>query len=130
MQAGTGKTSASGTRVPRYGILALVGSFNLHTGAHAVVTMSIDGMHETKQVPNAIGPVEAIYQAIGECVGPNNFKLKKYDVHASAPGTEANALVEVEVSEQGRTASGKGSHPNTMIASAYAYVEAINALRS
>ena len=43
-------------------------------------------------------------------------------------GTDAQAKVSVRLEENGRTVTGKGSDTDTMVAAAYAYVNALNKL--
>src|SRR3546814_15435343 len=54
--------------------------------------------------------------------------LERYEVHAVTGGTDAQAEVSVLLSEDGRTVRGRGAHVDTMVASARAYVTALNKL--
>jgi 2-isopropylmalate synthase len=54
--------------------------------------------------------------------------LERYEVHAVTGGTDAQAEVSVLLSEDGRTTRGRGAHHDTMVASARAYVNALNKL--
>jgi len=47
-------------------------------------------------------------------------------VHAVTGGTDAQAEVSVLLSENGRTTRGRGAHHDTLVASARAYVNALN----
>ena len=49
-------------------------------------------------------------------------------MHAVTEGTDAQAEVSVRLSENGRSVTGKGADPDTMVASARAYVAALNKL--
>jgi 2-isopropylmalate synthase len=54
--------------------------------------------------------------------------LELYQVHAVTEGTDAQAEVSVRLSEQGRTVTAKGADPDTLVASAKAYLGALNKL--
>ena len=49
-------------------------------------------------------------------------------VHAVTQGTDAQAEVSVLLAEEGRTVRGTGAHNDTLVASARAYVNALNKL--
>ena len=54
--------------------------------------------------------------------------LQLYQVHAVTQGTDAQAEVTVRLEEDGKTVNGQGAHTDTMVASARAYVNALNKL--
>ena len=54
--------------------------------------------------------------------------LELYQVNAVTEGTDAQATVSVRLSEAGLVATGKASDPDTLVASARAYVHALNKL--
>ena len=51
-------------------------------------------------------------------------------MHAVTEGTDAQAEVSVRLSEQGRAVTAKGADPDTLVASAKAYLGALNKLMS
>ncbi len=51
-----------------------------------------------------------------------------FQVGAVTAGTDAQATVSVRLEENGRTVTGKGSDTDTIVAAAYAYVNALNKL--
>jgi 2-isopropylmalate synthase len=69
--------------------------------------------------------VDAIFNAI-HALAPHESKLELYQVHAVTEGTDAQAEVTVRLSEDGNVVSGKGADPDTLVASARAYVAALN----
>ncbi len=73
------------------------------------------------------GPVDAIFRAIHELY-PHSASMQLYQVHAVTEGTDAQANVSVRLEEDGRTVTGKGADTDTMVASAFAYVNALNKL--
>jgi 2-isopropylmalate synthase len=73
------------------------------------------------------GPVDATFNAIRELV-PHSATLKLYQVHAVTEGTDAQAGVTVRLEEDGKTVMGQGADTDTLVASARAYVNALNKL--
>jgi 2-isopropylmalate synthase len=71
--------------------------------------------------------VDATFNAIARLV-PHQAKLALYQVHAVTEGTDAQAEVTVRLEENGRSVNGLGAHPDTLVASARAYVNALNRL--
>jgi 2-isopropylmalate synthase len=59
-------------------------------------------------------------------LAPHDAKLELFQVHAVTEGTDAQAEVSVRLSEDGNVVSGKGADPDTLVASARAYVAALN----
>jgi 2-isopropylmalate synthase len=51
-------------------------------------------------------------------------------VHAVTQGTDAQAEVSVRLAENGRAVTAKGADPDTLVASAKAYLGALNKLMS
>jgi 2-isopropylmalate synthase len=94
----------------------------------ATLSLDIDGKHVTTQ-STGNGPVDAIFNAIRALV-PHQAKLELYQVHAVTEGTDAQAEVSVRLSEQGRSFTAKGADPDTLVASAKAYLGALNKLMS
>jgi 2-isopropylmalate synthase len=94
----------------------------------ATLSLDIDGKHVTTQsIGN--GPVDAIFNAIHTLV-PHEAKLELYQVHAVTEGTDAQAEVSVRLSQDGRAVTSKGADPDTLVASAKAYLGALNKLTS
>ena len=92
----------------------------------ATLTLDIEGNHITKQAVGN-GPVDAIFNAIHALV-PHTATLELYQVHAVTQGTDAQAEVSVRLSEAGKSVTAKGADPDTMVASARAYIAALNKL--
>jgi 2-isopropylmalate synthase len=55
-------------------------------------------------------------------------KLSLYQVHAVTEGTDAQATVSVRVEENGKSTVGQAANTDTLVASAEAYINAINKL--
>src|SRR5262244_1103727 len=73
------------------------------------------------------GPVDATFNCIKAMV-PHDATLELYQVHAVTEGTDAQAEVSVRLSENGKSVTSKGADPDTLVASANAYLGALNKL--
>jgi 2-isopropylmalate synthase len=94
----------------------------------ATLALDIDGRQVTTQ-STGNGPVDAIFNAIHALV-PHEAKLELYQVHAVTEGTDAQAEVSVRLAQDGRSVTAKGADPDTLVASAKAYLGALNKLTS
>jgi 2-isopropylmalate synthase len=75
------------------------------------------------------GPVDAMFKAIKALVpSAQEAELKLYQVHAVTAGTDAQAEVTVRLEREGRIVSGHGADVDTLVASAKAYIDAVNRL--
>ncbi len=92
----------------------------------ATLTLDIEGKHHTVQATGN-GPVDATFNAIKALV-PNETTLELYQVHAVTEGTDAQAEVSVRLAENGKSVTAKGADPDTLVASAKAYLGALNKL--
>ncbi len=92
----------------------------------ATLTLSVDGVHTTVQA-SGNGPVDATFNAIRDIV-PHEATLLLYQVHAVTEGTDAQGEVSVKLQEGDKIAIGRGANPDTIVASARAYVHALNKL--
>ena len=91
----------------------------------AILTLDVEGEEKTV-TSRGNGPVDALFNAIRLIVPHESSVLERYEVHAVTGGTDAQAEVSVLLSENGRTTRGRGAHQDTMVASAKAYVNALN----
>ncbi len=72
-----------------------------------------------------VGPVDAVFAAIRKITG-TNYDLLKYVVQSITGGTDAQGEVTVQLQYKGRSALGRGAHPDILVASAKAYINALN----
>ncbi|MGR3659675.1 MAG: 2-isopropylmalate synthase [Paracoccaceae bacterium] len=92
----------------------------------ADLTLEIDGTkHQFKAEGD--GPVDATFKAVKHMF-PHNAHLQLYQVHAVTEGTDAQATVSVRMEEEGRVVTGQSADTDTVVASAKAYVSALNKL--
>jgi 2-isopropylmalate synthase len=75
------------------------------------------------------GPVDATFNAIKALV-PHEAVLELYQVHAVTEGTDAQAEVSVRLSADNRSVTSRAADPDTLVASAQAYLGALNKLLS
>ena len=73
------------------------------------------------------GPVDATFNAI-KALTFDTQHLQLYQVHAVTQGTDAQAEVTVRLEENGKTVMGQGADTDTLVASARAYINALNKL--
>lgn len=71
------------------------------------------------------GPVDASYKAIEEIV-QSNTELELYSVNNITSGTDSQGEVNVRLEKGGRIVSGQGADTDIVIASAKAYINALN----
>jgi len=92
----------------------------------ATLTLDVAGQHITKEATGD-GPVDATFNAIHMIV-PHEAKLQLYQVSAVTEGTDAQAEVSVRLENDEIMVTGRGAETDTMVASAKAYVSALNKL--
>ena len=92
----------------------------------AELTMLIDDMEKT-ETATGDGPVDATFNAV-KALHPHSARLQLYQVHAVTEGTDAQATVSVRMEEEGNIATGQSADTDTVVASAKAYVNALNRL--
>jgi 2-isopropylmalate synthase len=90
--------------------------------------LMIDGhLRTAKKEGN--GPVDAMFKAIKSLVlDAGDVELKLYQVHAVTGGTDAQAEVTVRLEQGGKMVTGHGADVDTIVASARAYINALNKL--
>jgi 2-isopropylmalate synthase len=87
------------------------------------------GNREIKTHSEGNGPVDAAFKAIESQV-KSGAELVLYSVNAITNGTESQGEVTVRLSNGGRIVNGVGADPDIVVASAKAYVSALNKLHS
>jgi len=95
-------------------------------GQKAVLELDIYGsISKTEQ--SGDGPVDSIFKSIKELF-PHEANLQLYQVHAVTEGTDAQATVSVRIEEKGKISVGQAADTDTLVASAKAYINALNKL--
>ena len=92
----------------------------------AVVTLSVEGVEKRA---NGIGggPVDAAFKAIDSVVR-SGTELTLYSVNSITSGTDAQGEVTVRLRKNGDIVQGQGADTDIVIASAKAYINALNKL--
>jgi 2-isopropylmalate synthase len=86
--------------------------------------LTVDGQNRIEEAEGN-GPVDAVFNCIKRLV-PHDAKLELYQVHAVTQGTDAQAEVSVRLSQDGRAMTSRAADPDTLVASAKAYLGALN----
>jgi 2-isopropylmalate synthase len=94
----------------------------------AAVTLMVDG-REYRAEAQGSGPVDASFKAI-EGVAHSGAQLLLYSVNAITGGTDAQGEVTVRLRKGDRVVNGQGADTDIIIASAKAYINAVNRLTS
>ena len=98
------------------------------TGEPQKAIMKLEVMGEVKEAnESGDGPVDAIFKCIKKLY-PHEVNLQLYNVHAVTEGTDAQATVSVRIEENGKTTVGQAANTDTLVASADAYLNALNKL--
>jgi len=92
----------------------------------ATVIMEVEGK-QLKEIGWGNGPVDAVYRAIKK-ITHSKCKLLKFIINAVTGGTDAQGEVTVHIEDEGNFAVGRGAHTDIVVASAKAFINAINRL--
>ncbi|MEC7928171.1 MAG: 2-isopropylmalate synthase, partial [Pseudomonadota bacterium] len=92
----------------------------------AELEMEVDG-EIMKNKSTGDGPVDAIFNCI-KSIFPHEASLPLYQVQAVTEGTDAQAEVSVRLEDEGISFTGRGADTDTLVASARAYISALNRL--
>jgi 2-isopropylmalate synthase len=93
---------------------------------HAEVTLAVDGGEHARSADGG-GPVDAAFRAIDGIIG-SGAQLLLYSVSNITSGTDAQGEVTVRLERGGRIVNGQGADTDIVIASAKAYLNALNKL--
>ena len=116
-------TNAANDRIQVKALRVVCGTEGPQT---ADLTLVIDGVEHVVHA-SGDGPVDATFKAVQSLV-PHSARLALYQVHAVTEGTDAQATVSVRMEEGGKIVTGQSADTDTVVASAKAYVNALNKL--
>jgi len=117
-------TKSENNRVKLYSLHVDCGT---RAASIATLELIIDGKKESLTM-DGDGPVDAIFKTIRELM-PHQAKLELYQVSAVTEGIDAQAEVSVRLkTPAGLLLNGAGSDTDTLVASALAYITALNKL--
>jgi 2-isopropylmalate synthase len=92
----------------------------------ATVKMEVDG-NIVQEAGFGDGPVDATFKTIKK-ITRTRSKLQQFAINAITGGTEAQGEVTVRLEEKGQTVLGQGADTDVIVASAKAYINALNKL--
>ncbi|MDG2187234.1 MAG: 2-isopropylmalate synthase [Hyphomicrobiales bacterium] len=105
-------------------------SLVVHAGTEgpqsAELVIEVDGKL-MKNKSTGDGPVDAIFNCI-KVIFPHQATLPLYQVQAVTEGTDAQAEVSVKLEDKGVSSTGRSADTDTLVASARAYLNALNKL--
>ena len=113
-------------RPDRYELLYLNVNSSSNAIPSATVKMRVDGQ-ECADHATGDGVVDACYKAITKIAGSRS-RLVRYSVKAITGGADAQGEVSCLIEDGGIRVSGQGAHTDIIMASALAYINALNKL--
>ena len=108
----------------RFKLVSLVAHSETGEQPFARVVIS-DGGHEMRAEARGAGPVDASFQAIEDLVH-SGTELLLYSVNNITTGTDSQGEVTVRLSKDARVVNGMGADTDIVVASAKAYLSALN----
>ncbi len=93
-------------------------------GSTARITLEKGGK-QVKALSEGTGPVDAIYRGLKEATR-TDYELVSYAIQAITSGTDAQGDVTVVLGHKGRRVSARAAHTDVLVASAEAYLFAVN----
>ena len=119
-------TVSSEDEAERYQFVALEAISHTGEKPRATVTLSIDGV-ERRSYAEGDGPVDAVFKAIENEVH-SGTKLLLFSINAITTGTDSQAEVMVRLERDARIVNGAGADTDIIVASAKAYLHALNVM--
>jgi len=114
--------------IEQYGFVSLSQHSETGERPQASIVFSIDG-REVKGTSDGNGPVDASMKAI-ESIVKSGAEMVLYSVNAISGSTESQGEVTVRLQNSGRVVNGVGADPDIVVASAKAYISALNKLHN
>ena len=112
----------------QYGFVSLAQRSETGEMPHAAIVFTVGGK-EVRSQAQGNGPVDASLKAI-EAQVQSGAEMVLYSVNAISGSTESQGEVTVRLQNSGRVVNGVGSDPDIVVASAKAYLSALNKLQS
>jgi 2-isopropylmalate synthase len=91
----------------------------------ARVTVRFDGEEHTGEA-NGNGPVSATVEALKRVTGNSDVSMLEYHIDALSGGSDAQAAVRLSIEAEGRVSMGRATYTDVVLASAQAFVAALN----
>jgi len=112
-----------------YVLKSLQVSSGTEVPASCAIEISFKGKPKSA-LAQGTGPVDAIYKAIDSLTKKKDTTLVSYSIQAITGGTDAQGDVTVILEHKGRRVSARAAHTDVLVASAEAYLSAINRMNS
>jgi 2-isopropylmalate synthase len=112
----------------RIALHSLLAHSQTGTRPSAEVSIVVDGLPQQAQAEGD-GPVDAAFAALEKMLNSQS-KLLLYSVNNITTGTDAQGEVTVRLQKDGRIVNGQGADTDIIVASAKAYINAVNRLHS
>ena len=119
---------AAANEKEQYGFVSLAQHSETGEQPQASIVFTVDGK-EVKSSATGNGPVDASLKAI-EAHVKSGAEMVLYSVNAISGSTESQGEVTVRLQNSGRVVNGVGADPDIIVASAKAYLSALNKLQS
>src|SRR6476620_3069056 len=113
--------AASHDRIKLTSLTVIAGT---HGPQRATRKLDVDGQIRIEETESNC-PVDADLNS-SKALVPHEAKLELYQVHAVTEGTDAQAEVSVRLAHEGRSMTARAADPDTLVASAKAYLGALN----
>jgi len=112
----------------QFGFISLSQHSETGEKPQATIVFTVNGQ-EVKSTSDGNGPVDASLKAIESHVN-SGAEMVLYSVNAISGSTESQGEVTVRLQNSGRVVNGVGADPDIIVASAKAYLSALNKLNS
>ena len=116
--------SSEAHQADKYQLKALEVTSKTGITPRAHILINVDGKDATAAEYGS-GPVDAVFKAI-EVLVKSHAQLELYQVNAITSGTDSQGEVLVRLNKDGRIVTGQGADTDIVIASAKAYLNALN----
>lgn len=103
-------------------------SVNVTCGTNVLPTATVEMEISNKFVKKSVsgnGPVDAVYRTISS-ITKIKTRLIKFSIQSLTPETDAMGEVIIYLKSKGITVTGRGAHTDIVVASAKAYIDALN----
>ena len=112
--------------IEKYHLVSMIAHLETGESPYAKLVITDAGKELACEAQGA-GPVDATFKAL-ESVAQSNAELLLYSVNNVTEGTDSQGEVTVRLSKAGRVINGIGSDTDIVVASAKAYINALNKL--
>ena len=128
LQALITEEAADQVESEHYRLVSLTAHSETGESPFAKIVVTENGK-ERRSESQGSGPVDASFKAI-ETIAKSGSELLLYSVNAITTGTDAQGEVTVRLAKEGRIVNGQGADTDIVVASAKAYLNALNKLHS